>query len=486
MWAEIQIENPIWYFDSTGGINLPVKNQKAPFFYSIIMHDVKNKTLIPLGEWVSTAATSINTSSMLFKIKQYIQLNLDDNKLIVASIIVVDFNWASINSIMYVCNDMPLIVYLIKSFAHLQKKAINSNEKFQINTRLYLCSFHFLKNMLKNAKKKCKDKYILKSFAFTVTLLQNSTDLEQFVESLRCIFFFFNSQYHSRSYLKSLCQIRLDLLNRAVNAKKIELSDPILDQEDENYNYFCDQAKCKNEAKSIYEMSPYQQFFKAELHKLKHIIKTEEYDTSYENKFYSPELFNLIVDELYLMPLWTGVLISEVEQNDLYGVLKEIIRLTNNPVECYFKIIKVHYLLKNGAVMPSELISKLYSRLKSKFYSFYCRKRKEPIFVSGLNKANDLSYKCETWKKGPSKTKRKKGYYMDNCSNFAQLDDTNFENFENNIETFDFISELDGVFIGILNEQYQSDDSPIDNDDDFKENSITESSIIFEQNIVYR
>ncbi len=53
MWFEIQEVNAVWYFYATGCVIKDIKNQSMPFLYSIIMHDKKTKTLIPVAEFNS-------------------------------------------------------------------------------------------------------------------------------------------------------------------------------------------------------------------------------------------------------------------------------------------------------------------------------------------------------------------------------------------------------------------------------------------------
>lgn len=53
------------------------------------------------------------------------------------------------------------------------------------------------------------------------------------------------------------------------------------------------------------------------------------------NEFYSPKLFKLIQDQLYIIPLWSGIMIHDKIEG--YCVKT---RLTNNPVENHFGQLK--------------------------------------------------------------------------------------------------------------------------------------------------
>jgi hypothetical protein len=76
-------------------------------------------------------------------------------------------------------------------------------------------------------------------------------------------------------------------------------------------------------------------------------------ETCCENPFHAPELFTIIEERLYLVPLWSGIMIDKV------GIGST--RISNNHVENYFGLLK-HQLLKGEQVMPSELTVQLYNR----------------------------------------------------------------------------------------------------------------------------
>lgn len=65
-----------------------------------------------------------------------------------------------------------------------------------------------------------------------------------------------------------------------------------------------------------------------------------------QNEFFSPELFEIIQKYLYIIPLWSGIIIKNcrtVYKNNLRNIGS---RLTNNPVESYFGHLKNSILLR--------------------------------------------------------------------------------------------------------------------------------------------
>lgn len=84
-----------------------------------------------------------------------------------------------------------------------------------------------------------------------------------------------------------------------------------------------------------------------------------------KNDNYCPGLFEIINEKLYLLPLWTGLLLNDDTCNQ-----ENTSRITNNAVENWFGQLK-NNILQNRKVMPSELVSSMYKRLLSKYFKFY-------------------------------------------------------------------------------------------------------------------
>ena len=139
---------PIWYFDATGSVHKQIKSQPKPFFYSLVFHDQKTKSIIPLAEFVTTDRSSSNISKYLAHIFNLIDNHAGINCKRVAPIIVTDFSWALIYSVLKEFNSSTIINYLNWCFQILVYYQNNQNISNLFRTRIYLCSTHFLKNMI--------------------------------------------------------------------------------------------------------------------------------------------------------------------------------------------------------------------------------------------------------------------------------------------------------------------------------------------------
>lgn len=88
-----------------------------------------------------------------------------------------------------------------------------------------------------------------------------------------------------------------------------------------------------------YKKSKFSDYY-SRLIALNKINKTEKYEKI--NNYYRPKLFQLIKDQLYLMPLWSGVIIRMTGIQHHCHYLMNITRLSNNLVENHFGYIKNH------------------------------------------------------------------------------------------------------------------------------------------------
>jgi hypothetical protein len=281
-----------------------------------------------------------------------------------------------------------------------------------MSTRLYLCATHFLKIISKKAKKIKKekeDRYIVTVFVFAFTLLQNSTSMKEFEMYFVHIYNIFNQPEVNRHFATSLIKVRTDLKYRKFSfGINLNIGDDSKSEESDEIN--TENFIFENETLSnIKKDSPYNKYFE---NILKHCKESTIQNIHQDNPLYCPQLFQIIVDYLYLLPLWTGIIISfwrnELNDNDSFT------RLTNNPVENWFGHLKNNLLMKRS-VMPSELAGTTYNRLQMKYFQYYGEpeelEKKEP----------KLYEKVEQWQKVKN-YKRDKGHYYKNLSSLAEID----------------------------------------------------------------
>ncbi|CAF0860915.1 unnamed protein product [Brachionus calyciflorus] len=231
MWELVRELNPIWFFDTTGNIMARLKNQKEILIYSIVVHDDVNKTSFPIADFFSSENDSITINSFLTKIVERFSLYSFFKK---PKVVVTDYSWANIHAISRAFNNLEVIDYLNLTFKVLVEGKLYSLTP--INTFVYLCSTHFLKNKIDETdrvlKKKDSNETLLvrKRFIKSFILLQNCETLESFCKLLLCIRNIFMNEEMNENYLKSIAyltaaQKEIDFLKKTKFPNKSYIND---------------------------------------------------------------------------------------------------------------------------------------------------------------------------------------------------------------------------------------------------------------------
>ena len=313
MWKKASKKNDVWYFDATGSIHKDIKNQKKPFLYSLVFHDASNHSIIPVYEFFTTSHTQTNISKYLGSLKAI----FDSQNLVFPKIVVMDNSLALINSIVLSFNNCTLSNYLNWCYDLCLKNVSDQIFLDLMKIKIYICSTHFLKNIIRKAKLVKIADNVIKSFVFMFSLIQNSISINQIDNYLINVYNIFNNKFLDSTVIYSLNIITLELRER--NISKVNISEANTPQEqkrDNDFDYILHESNIyfSNDLKnSTKYMSPFFHYYESKISEYKEKIKilsNHDQQLNKKNQFYSPELFNLIQNKLYLLPLWTGVIIK--------------------------------------------------------------------------------------------------------------------------------------------------------------------------------
>ncbi len=364
---------------------------------------------------------SLSISIFLVQIKKYLENNIAKKVNPLPKVVVTDQSFAIINSLVETFNNCTISQYLEWSFDLIFERCKKSFLNSSMPVSLYLCATHFLKNIIikTNEILKLKKTYkafdqetsikvkIKELFISYFTLLQNSVNITDFNNSLRDLYYIFSSKQKDNNFKVSYERITMNIYLRGNSV----LSD--VSKKDEENFVFIDEFKFilpENYA-GIKLNSKFEAYYKAFINRIEKSIVINIDPSAEDNEYYCPEILNIIKDKLYLMPLWSGVVVF---RNGPVGYFET--RLTNNPSEISFnhkrnsilKICKKNKLKRK--VMPSEYISLTYSRLLSKYIQFYSNISKEPsIKIS-------LSNEKEKWHYNDANAKKESYFYGSNAS----------------------------------------------------------------------
>ncbi|CAF1151313.1 unnamed protein product, partial [Brachionus calyciflorus] len=287
--------------------------------------DVEQKVLIPFSEFVTTANDQITITKYLRSIQNKLNKNYYPN------VIGTDMSWALINSVLTTFNSCSISDYLNIVFEKLFiNEKINIEEK--IKTKIYLCSTHVLKNIIKKAKKIKVDKSVQYSFLFVFTLIQNSRSILEVENYLQNIHNVFNNPVFDESVVYSF-----NLLQQMIKDRKLTNIDfseertPEQTIRDNEFKSYFKSSKLVIEEEKIEKNSPFKKYYDGLIEGFKQNISIKGEKCYKKNRYYSPDLFIILKNQLFNLPLWTGVLL-----NDCKISYKIKSRLSNNPVENWF------------------------------------------------------------------------------------------------------------------------------------------------------
>jgi hypothetical protein len=327
-----------------------------------VCHDTIKKNIIPVVEFLTTSNNQITIGNYLSEFK--LQLSLATKTNVLPKIIVTDMGWALINSVLRVFNNCSMMEYLNWCYNFVFK-----NQPTLIdNVVYYTCSTHFIKNIIKKAKGILNFSNLIflnlniliysflavtvvnkvkRAFVFAFALIQNSTAIDEIDLYLHHIYIMFNS-----FKLTGRCMQSIFIIGNAIrgtelsNTKILEKSTPDERRRDEYFDKFLEISNSKtNDNKPMKVGSPFHEYYEKKIQNFKDSYEETNSPEFHQNEFYSPKLFDILRRQLYLLPIWSGIIIYH--QNFGYDVKT---RLSNNPVENWIGQLKNNVLKEDNIV----------------------------------------------------------------------------------------------------------------------------------------
>ncbi|CAF0867508.1 unnamed protein product [Brachionus calyciflorus] len=439
IWKKIYQYNPVLYFDATGSIVRDIKGQKKPFLYSMVAHDTNSKQIIPIVEFITTLHTTSNISKFILTIKHFFK---DSNLTLLPKVVVTDFSWPLIKSVLEIYNKMAVIDYLIWSYDLINEPINGCN----IECVIYLCATHFLKNIVKQANKTNANEKAKKALIFSFTLLQNSQTLKQIENYLINIYNIFNSRYLDETTCFSIGLIKDEILFRRLDKTNVILTDDEVEKESVSYHFQRNNANFQETEDSLIRLSPFSKHFKLFLCKIAASIDLAKDNSKLgkryeENEYFSLELFEIIKKQLHLIPLWSGIVVSVFQDKHKKLFSNKKNRFTNNPVENWFMNLK-NFIILNDKKYISEYTSLVYKSLRKKIFSGFFDEEDNDK-KSNLN-FKSLNSRKEIWRRKLDVKKREKGFYYKRLKNLGSFefefnDETELNNSSEFISVFDVL-----------------------------------------------
>ncbi len=173
-----------------------------------------------MAEFFSTNYTSLIISKYL-QTTNHIYEKYSKSVDTMCSIVVTDFSYALINSVLKSFNNCQLSHYILWTYHVLIEFPNDKRIGHIMKIKIYFCSAHFLKTLIYKVKKIEKNMTVAKSFIFAFSLLQNSITVESFNNNLRNIYYVFSNSMLDESVLLSIIYLKVEISNRKLSHLKI-------------------------------------------------------------------------------------------------------------------------------------------------------------------------------------------------------------------------------------------------------------------------
>jgi len=333
----IDINDQIAHFDVTGSVIRKPKDIYCKRIMYYVMVIKKGESIIPIAEMITSNHDIPSISILLKRYRQFVEIN--QRKWPLFKVVVVDWSWALINSLLIEWNRCNIVDYLKRVY-------LNVNEGTQIEDTfliVHTCCAHFMKRVSSYMHTKFSKYIEIKTFVLEcVAVMLMSTELLELDE----IFEEFMTILLTPSAEKA--QISIIRLNQLY--RKIDIVDQTEDFEDQNLEYETILINDNSESR-IFTASP---FFVRYNHKFVKLKEQLQICDNITNKYYNIEIAQYITYKLMpFAPMWTSILLSLVKPN--------IARLSNAYVESYFNIVKKEILQGEVNLKIGRFINKMKS-----------------------------------------------------------------------------------------------------------------------------
>ena len=290
----------------------------------------KDSIIFPLFEFLSSDHTSTALSKYFSILKSNITIEL------IANLIILDFEWSHIHSILRVFNNSNINEYLHFCYAYCTNQLLSFPFEItsKIKTFIFVNSTNILQNFLSKLKTQgsfAKIEFCLKSFI----QIQKCTSLIEINDMLKKIMTIFLSKSNTLEVAESLAFMKNKFHYLQINERK-SFSCSLDSRFDLSYeSLITNTTKIKIKCNS-----PFNVHFNKLIEGYEQNINKEQISND-KNTYFAPEQFKTLSEFLWLVPLWTNVIICDTDINQ---------KTTDDTAECWFFKHKV----KNQPFRPYD------------------------------------------------------------------------------------------------------------------------------------
>ncbi|CAF3910793.1 unnamed protein product [Rotaria sp. Silwood1] len=415
----LSTKNSYIYVDATGSVAKALSDQKKPYLYLICFKDGEDPSnLLPLAGALLTDHTTASITNWLSIVRRGIAVA--KGRFIRPTYVIIDFSPAILNAILLAFNNTSINGYLRWCFNAIQKNY--TFKQLSSVSCVRFCCAHVMHAFTRSLSKININKNIRRKATIIFATLLNCNELRQAYELIGCIMCIFGSVELSDSeqYLDTIINTGGDFVSefetfvedenlndaqRSIEQELAELDDNFLSSE------------------PILHQSPFTKLARERSPILNTLIDKSRKlnETEIKNPLFSKELIKVFYKWIAYLPMFTGLMhqcqercASDATNNAMANAFGHG-RVSNAPIESFFKILKHSILRHQTNLRPGLLLLKMYSTINARL-----KAHKHNIQQSGSKKRSrstkkqiDTTAFVEKWKNKGTKIESR-GIYFNN------------------------------------------------------------------------
>ncbi|CAF4120533.1 unnamed protein product, partial [Rotaria sordida] len=415
----LSAKNSYIYVDATGSVAKALPDQKKPYLYLICFKDGEDPSnLLPLAGALLTDHTTASITNWLSIVRHGIAVA--KGRFIRPTYVIIDFSPAILNAILLAFNNTSINSYLRWCFNAIHKNY--TFEQLSSVSCIRFCCAHVMHAFTRSLSKINIKKNIRRKATIIFATLLNCNELRQAYELIGCIMCIFGSVELSDSeqYLETIINAGGDFVSefetfvedenlndaqRSIEQELAELDDNFLSSE------------------PILHQSPFTKLARERSPILNTLIDKSRKlnETEIKNPLFSKELIKVFYKWIAYLPMFTGLIhqyqeryASDATNNAMANAFGHG-RVSNAPIESFFKILKHSILRHQTNLRPGLLLLKMYSTINARL-----KAHKHNIQQSGSKKRSrstkkqiDTTAFVEKWKNKGTKIESR-GIYFNN------------------------------------------------------------------------
>ncbi|CAF1545399.1 unnamed protein product [Adineta ricciae] len=409
------------HIDATGSVVKGIPKQRKPYLYLICFKDGQGAcNLLPLAGALLTDHSATSIGNWLSIVRRGIA-TVKKGRFVRPSYIVIDFSPALLNAILLTFDHTNIQSYLQWCFNALHKKY--TSDQLNLMSCIRFCCAHVMNAFARSLSKIKFNKGIRRKVMKLFGVLINCNELAQCYELIGCIVLIFGSPDYvtAEELLDEVLQASASFLSELeefFENKDVSKTEELMEQE------LAELDDVFLSSQPILHQSPFTKLARERSPILSQLMdeSKKNKEKTIKNPLFSEALIKTLYKWIAYLPIFTGLMHKFQERyasDTTIETMPKLLsggRMSNAPIESFFKILKHSILRHRTNLRPGEFLLELYSttnaRLKANQFNIQQtgskkrgrRKKQQPDQV-------DPTLSVEQWKKQGTEIASRSTYF---------------------------------------------------------------------------